>query len=291
MKDDLLIRFIDGRTTPEETELVIRELSQDGEAAKEWMQMVQGARLADKRPLREINSDEFIAKTLAQNTSGTVKTGKVLRLPRIIGGIAAVAASVAIIVTVVMKSSDPEVPQNIMADVADTTEVVPQTDMIKDEIVPDIKEAARESIADVRTPDVKEQVSGAEEYQMPEELEQAGEVLHRETNTATVFEMETPSLEMVKPAKTPYRVKVKDPSKEFVFEWKMSAASMVRFSIADSSGAVIVDNQWVSETSFGVEASRIADKGELDWTVEVTFADGSMQRKTGKIELVSIVSQ
>lgn len=288
MKDDLLIRFIDGRTTPEETELVIRELSQDGEAAKEWMQMVQGARLADKRPLQEINSDEFVAKTLAQNTARAAKTGKVLRLPGIIGGIAAVAASVAIIVTVVMKSSDPEVPQNIMADVADTTEVVPQTDMIKDEIVPDIKEAARESIADVRTPDVKEQVSGAEEYQMPEELEQAGEVLHRETNTATAFEMETPSLEMVKPAKTPYRVKVKDPSKEFVFEWKMTNVSEVHFSIADSDGKVIIDNKWITENSFAVVASDLVDRGELDWTVEVIFNDGTKQRKSGKIELVSV---
>ena len=66
----------------------------------------------------------------------------------------------------------------------------------------------------------------------------------------------------------------------------MSNASEVRFTITDKDGKVIIDKKWITESSFAVVASDLVDKGELDWTVEVAFNDGSMQRKTGKIELV-----
>ncbi len=282
MKDDLLIRFIDGKTTPEETQLVINELSQDGDAAKEWMQMVQGARLADTEPLQEIDSEEFIAKTLAAKTVQAEKPRKVVRLPWIISGITAVAASVAIIATVMMKPSGPAVQDNMIARTVDSTEVLPKEDTVAIEEVPDIKEAARESIADV-TPVQKEMEEDVSAEEKPMEL--TGRKILQERKASS---SDAPSFEMVKPAKTPYRVKVKDPSKEFVFEWKMTDAYSVRLSIADKDGNVIIDNQWISESRYAVVASDLADKGELDWTVEVTFNDGSIQRKTGKIELVTV---
>lgn len=115
-----------------------------------------------------------------------------------------------------------------------------------------------------------------------------GNKMIQDTHTASVSESETPSFEIIKPAKSPYRVRVQNPEKEFVFEWKMSDAANIRLSIADKNGKVIIDSEWILETRYGIAASDLVDRGELDWTVEVTFNDGSMQRKTGKIELVSI---
>ena len=77
MKDDLLIRFIDGNTTPEETQAVINELSQDGDAAKEWLQMIQGARLAETKPAQKISSDEFVARTLASRAGRQTERRKI----------------------------------------------------------------------------------------------------------------------------------------------------------------------------------------------------------------------
>lgn len=291
MKDDLLIRFIDGRTTPEETELVLKELSQDGEAAKEWMQMVQGARLAGTKPLQEIDSEDFIAKTLARKSAQAEKPRKVVRLPWILSGITAVAASVAIIATVMIKPSGPDVQDNMIAETVDSTEVLTTEDTLITEKVPDIKDAARESIADAAVSSPPETPENKVAEDKPAEdtpVELTGRKILQESKASTASSSSAPSFEMVKPAKTPYRVKVKDPSKEFVFEWKMTDAYSVRLSIADSNGNVMIDNQWISENRFGVVASDLADKGELDWTVEVTFNDGSMQRKTGKIELVTI---
>ena len=297
MKDELLIRFIDGNTTPEETELVLKELSQDGSAAKEWLQMVQGARLADTDPIINVDSDDFVAKTLAEKSSAQPERRKTVRLPWLISGITTVAASVAIIATVMVYIMNPEMQQDFMAEVTDTTVVVPEADTTVLEDAVDIKEVSHQAVADVVEPRDEEQLkspAGAEDQsagqQQAEEppLELSGRKMIQDSKTSTASQNEVASFEMVRPAKSPYRVRVKNPENEFVFEWKMSDASNVRLSIADKNGKVIIDNEWILETRYGIVASDLVDRGELDWTVEVTFNDGSMQRKTGKIELVTI---
>lgn len=297
MKDELLIRFIDGNTTPEETELVLKELSQDGSAAKEWLQMVQGARLADTDPIINVDSDDFVAKTLAEKSSAQPERRKTVRLPWLISGITTVAASVAIIATVMVNNMNPEMQQDFMAEVTDTTVVVPEADSTVLEDAVDIKEVSHQAVADVVEPRDEEQLEspvGAEDQsagqQQAEEppLELSGRKMIQDSKASTASQNDVASFEMVRPAKSPYRVRVKNPENEFVFEWKMSDASNVRLSIADKNGKVIIDNEWILETRYGIVASDLVDRGELDWTVEVTFNDGSMQRKTGKIELVTI---
>ena len=294
MKDDLLIRFIDGNTTPEETELVLKELSQDGEAAREWMQMVQGARLAGTKPLQNMSSDDFVARILAEKQSVIPSPRKVIRLPWLIGGISAVAASVAIVATVMFGSGNNDIQENIVAESVDSAQVQYETDEpVSGEIV-DVKEISGETLAEVTGEDSKTEVK-EEPVTVPAEqnvtvdqpVEISGRRLIQDSGTATASKAIQTSFEMVKPAKTPYRVKVSNPDKEFVFEWKMTGAGRVRLSIADSEGKVIFDDDWIAESSYGIKASDLMDKGELDWTLEAIFDDGSMQRKTGKIELVS----
>lgn len=292
MNDDLLIRFIDGKTTPEETEFVLNELSRDGDAAKEWMQMVQGARLADTDPIVHIEPGDFIARTLEKGSSVRSQGRKVVRLPWIISGITAVAASVAVIVTVMVSHDKNDLPQDFVAEVPDTTVVIPEADSIVKEGTVNIKDISHQAIAEVTEP--KEEEPKAEEQVgeqiQPQEqsVELMGNKMIQDTHTASVSESETSSFEIIKPAKSPYRVRVQNPEKEFVFEWKMNDAANIRLSIADKNGKVIIDNEWIMETRYGIVASDLVDRGELDWTVEVTFNDGSMQRKTGKIELVSV---
>lgn len=91
MRDELLMRFMDGAATPEEVETVIDMLSKDDNAAKEWMQMVQGARLAGKTPAVEIPEAEALERV-------SYRMKKPARLPWIIGSVAA-AAALAIMLT------------------------------------------------------------------------------------------------------------------------------------------------------------------------------------------------
>lgn len=282
MKDDLLIRFIDGKTTPEETEAVLKELSQDGEAAKEWMQMAQGARLADTKPAQEISSDEFIAKTLAGQNGHSVKQGKVVRLPWIIGAITAVAASVAIVATVFNNGSTDENPGNIMAEAVDSTDNAVKEDTttaIGADVV-SIKDIAHESVAETIVEDpVSQMEDRVLELSDPKAVKGGKDV--------TASDAEIPHFEMIKPAKTPYKVIVKNIDKDFVFEWDVTGASSVKLIISDKDGNVIADMEAVEEGRCGITAVELVDKGVLNWTVEVIFNDGSKVRKSGKIELVS----
>lgn len=123
MRDELLIRFVDGKATPEEVEQVLRELSQDGYAAKEWIQMHQGSVLAGTPPFQEISSEEFIAKTLAMASARTGEKTKHVRLPWLIGGLTAVAASVAMIISVLVNDGGHNPDIDILAYTNDTTNI------------------------------------------------------------------------------------------------------------------------------------------------------------------------
>lgn len=297
MNDDLLIKFIDGKTTPDETELVLKELSQDGEAAKELMQMVQGARLADADPIVHIEPGDFIARTLEKGSSVQPRGRKVVRLPWIISGITAVAASVAVIVTVMVSYDTNDITQDFMAAVPDTTAVIPEADSIAEEGTVNIKDISHQAIAEV-TESIEEEtklVENKAEEQVGEQtqlqeqsVELIGNKMIQETHTASVSESKTSSFEIIKPAKSPYRVRVQNPEKEFVFEWKISNASNVRVLITDNEKKTIIEKDMIIGSSYGIVASYLVDKGELDWTVEVTFDDGAKQTKAGKIELVSV---
>lgn len=297
MNDDLLIKFIDGKTTPDETELVLKELSQDGEAAKELMQMVQGARLADADPIVHIEPGDFIARTLEKGSSVQPRGRKVVRLPWIISGITAVAASVAVIVTVMVSYDTNDITQDFMAAVPDTTAVIPEADSIAEEGTVNIKDISHQAIAEVtesieeetKLVETKAEEQVGEQTQLQEQsVELIGNKMIQETHTASVSESKTSSFEIIKPAKSPYRVRVQNPEKEFVFEWKISNASNVRVLITDNEKKTIIEKDMITGSSYGIVASYLVDKGELDWTVEVTFDDGAKQTKAGKIELVSV---
>lgn len=282
MNDDLLIRFIDGKTTPEETELVLSELSRDGDAAKEWIQMVQGARLADTKPAQEVFSDEFIAKTLATKTVQSSKRKRVVSLPWIISGITAVAASVAIVVTLMVKDGQGNLPSgDIMAGRVDSTEDLVIEDTIIESDGADIKNIVQERMAETI---INNPIPAVED----EILELSEPRIFKGGADATASIAEAPFFEMVRPSKSPYKVKVKNIDKEFVFEWKIEDAASVRLLISDKEGNVLIDMEALEEGHCGIVAVELADKGILDWTVHAVFMDGSKARKSGKIELVSV---
>lgn len=289
MKDELLIRFIDGKTTPEETEMVLKELSQDGSAAKEWMQMAQGARLAGKKPLKHIDAYEFVEKTLASKKVVGPRGRKVVRLPWIIGGIAAAAASVAIIVSVFTGQGQEEMPQNVMADVTDSVKVGQPSEV--DAVVQDLDEKtiARESIADagVVKEKPKEEVQEKPVAESVEDTEvMAGSRIAKDETTSTASKADVYAFEMIRPSKSPYKVRVKNPEKEFVFEWSVEEPVLVRLEIYDASGNLMIKEKIDSSNRYGIVASELLDKGELSWFVTAIHTDGSKHKKSGVIELV-----
>ena len=96
-------------------------------------------------------------------------------------------------------------------------------------------------------------------------------------------------LEMIRPSKSPYRVKVENLSKDFVFEWRCDGGASARLVVIDRGKTVLVDKtaENPDQCRISIPITSITDKGELVWTLEIMFLDGSKASRTGRILLKS----
>lgn len=301
MNDELLMRFIDGTATPEEVETVMAYLSKDGEAAKEWLQMVQATRLADTPPAMQVSeqdAERFVLSSLKKSEVMSIPSAskKVRRLPWILSGVAvAAAAAVALVVTlsfngkqsstnfiengnlqaeVLPESSTPE-PDASNLSGSDSVMILP-----KEHKSIDSKEYLAESKADEKTV-----IKPEAQKMLVEEISTAnGAVNYEESSDESVMPAE---FNVLKPAKSPYRVKVVNKDKDFVFEWECSSVAGVSLTIADSNGVVLLEKTVTpADGKLPVKAAELADRGELTWSMTAVFEDGNKVVRTGKIELV-----
>ena len=285
MNYDLLMRFIDGTATAEEVETVIEMLSKNDEAAKEWMQLVQAARLADTAPAVPVSEQaaaEFVQKSLRRK--------KVIRLPLIIGSVAAVAAAVALIITISFSNTTSSTIDNglnngLQAGVLpeDTAIYSAPSDTTMEEQRTLHGMKSGEYMAETKTVKIVES-----QKKQIDQVNTAGkgEMQFQDTPAIT----DTAVFNVLKPAKSPYRVKVKNLDKDFVFEWEASGVMSMHLVIVSSNGAVLFEKLMYSESrSCPVAAAELTDRGELKWTLTAVFDNDTEIVRDGVIELVSIL--
>lgn len=301
MKDELLMRFIDGTATPEEVETVIEILSKDDDATKEWMQMAHAARLADTPPavaVSEHEAEKFVTHALHKAEKDTaVPSGKVRRLPWIISGVS-VAAAIALVISLSFGDGSTDtgnaIHENLQAGVR-------PEDMVNT-IVPE-DSVAELPVVSIKTLEPKEYMAHTDTGADAEpEIEMKESVVSRKVNTEDIstaskgavefidnaeVEAVAPVFNVLKPAKSPYRVKVKNIDKDFVFEWEASCVATMSLVITDSKGVTLMDKSLDPvEGKCPVKAAELANLGELTWILTASFEDDNIQVRTGKIELV-----
>jgi hypothetical protein len=99
------------------------------------------------------------------------------------------------------------------------------------------------------------------------------------------------TVSVLRPAKSPYRVKVKNPEKDFVFEWQGENITSVVLEVKDSNGERIVyDNVSPDVSAYPVKSGYLMNRGVLKWTLKVCFSDGVYEIKSGEIELIGDVN-
>lgn len=318
MQDELLIRFIDGKCTREESEKVIEELSRDGNDAAEWLQMVAAARLADSesgRPVSSADARGFVSETMARTAETLARRRRIIRWASVTAGLCAVAASMAIIVVTRTGSGSMNMNGRLLASSRDSV-IYAKPESEAEEVrfeTKDDKIAQKSDTGAVRSvkssdalnPDggqveshnVSNEYAGQETVSQPvvsvvyDCNASKGDVSDSTASSRTEWENATVErkLEMIRPSKSPYKVKVENLSKDFVFEWKCDGEADVRLVVIDRENTVLVD-----KTSEGPERNRIripikliTDKGELVWTLAITFPDGSKTSRTGRLVLKS----
>lgn len=319
MKDDLLIKFIDDRCTPSEAEQAIRELSGQGSGASEWVQMLNAAKLAGTPAFEPVeDAQEYVSEVIARSAKAASRK-KIFRLSAIVGGICAVAASVAVFIVYHGNGGMNPVTGGALAFVQDSLETAPKADTViqapTQETLghPSVPETpGHPSVQEIPvTPSPKDAPLQAESLN-PQNGESSGEAVpqlvptteySRNASRAEVTDSsasDTPAaapeqrqerkLRMTRPSKSPYRVKVKDLSKDFLFEWTIEGQpSRASLLVNDSTGEVVVRKSLENPEAdvLPVAVMDLTDRGELVWTLVLEFPDGEMLSRTGRLEMKS----
>ena len=263
MKDELLIKFLDGNASPVEEQLIMNELSQDDCSASEWLQMANAARLAGSEPLGMPLED---GERMIREKMNADK--KRIKWPFYVVSLA-VAASVVIAVIVFRNGT--------------TSSPAPE-DLMAEQIVPESVEQPTEA------PDItvieENQETAAEIKQEKTQTPVRNELKINESSHASSADV----FRMLKPAKSPYRVRVKDLGKQFLFEWEAEGAKSISMSIKDKTRNVLFEKTLTGEigTNLPVALAEITDKGELLWTMTVEFEGGQRKVASGNIEFVYV---
>lgn len=94
---------------------------------------------------------------------------------------------------------------------------------------------------------------------------------------------------MTRPSKSPYRVRVKDLSKDFVFEWETEGAVSASLLVKDRDGMTLVDEkiEELTENRLPVSVMCLTDRGELLWKLVLEYPDGGTLSRSGRLELRS----
>lgn len=301
MKDDLLIKFIDDRCTPSEAEQAIRELSGQGSGASEWVQMLNAAKLAGTPAFEPVeDAQEYVSEVIARSAKAASRK-KIFRLSAIVGGICAVAASVAVFIVYQGNGGMNPVTGGALAFVQDSLETAPKADTViqapaqEIPVTPSPKDAPLQ--AEALNPQNGEssgeavpQLVPTAEYSRNASRAEVADSSASDTPAATPEQRPERKLRMTRPSKSPYRVKVKDLSKDFVFEWAIEGQpSRASLLVNDSTGEVVVRKSLENPEAdaLPVAVMELTDRGELVWTLVLEFPDGEMLSRTGRLEMKS----
>lgn len=297
MQDELLIKFIDGKCSQEETEQVIRELSQEGGDSQEWLQMQAASSLVGTKPFETVQTADarrFVSEVIARDHIVSPRR-KALRWTGFATGFCAMAAAVALIFTVGRTGKGPGLPEtsDSLAYVDDSLGFAPgqseQELSAKEVCEPEDSETAGSDSP--RHSQDKQKPAGASEL-----LPQPTTSIAYDRNAARGEAADTTAiqrtLKMIRPSKSPYRIKVMDLSKEFVFEWEAPEAVKAILVIKDSEGMALVDESIgeLAENRIPVGVISLTDRGELIWTLTLEYPDGGTVSRTGRIELKSAIN-
>lgn len=316
MQDELLIRFIDGKCTVEESEKVIEELSRDGNDAAEWLQMVAAARLAGTKPVRSVPSADahrFVSETMERTSEARGRHRRIIRWASATAGLCAVAASIAIAVVIRTgndgNNSEYMNMNGLLASSRDSViyakpgseavESETEEGGIEEEAVNGITKSAKSAgtlnLDEGKTDSHKGSKEYAEQEIVP--LSVVSVVYDSNASKSDVSDSadssrarpEIRKLEMIHPSKSPYRVKVGNLSKDFVFEWKCDGDAKARLVVIDRERTVLVDKTVTDseQNRIHIPLKSLTDKGELVWTLEISFPDGDRVSRTGRITLKS----
>jgi len=274
ISEHLLAKFLDGKTDDRETELVLAYLNENNENLKEFLN-IRAAIVNNTDCPVEIDLTESL-HTVKQHISSSQKNKKTVQkrfyLITSFAAAAMVAGVVSLIAFYYVKNDT-----RTMAQTETTKEKTEETTQDDDsEIFTSEKQIIEnKNLANNETKKVDETVGGNEE-----ETEVQVQIEQHQTAAKTVGNQ----FEMLRPAKTPYVVAVRNLSKTFDFQYNTNAEKM-EVVIKDKKGNILL-NREISQDGLQLKYEDWYKYLELHWELKATFKDGAVDEKQGILQML-----
>ena len=283
ISDELWLKFLEGRTSEEETERITRLLAEDDELLAEFMAVREAAQLEDKEPCQSPDFDlakKQISQTLDTQNS---EAEKVVTLPRHsnVRKYLAMAAAAALLVGVALfllfrpDHHDNNLAQQEKQRVETETKAQSQSPETTVKTEPTDKSRKNDIPSKKDTEGVKEESTGSsQETYTAQKLEK---------NYATTLEAN--HLTMAKPGKDNYRVLCKNLEKTLNFEWVAENVQTLHFVVTDSKGKNVAGVSDKTVNQYALKYKDVYPEKQLRWTLSVVFEDGTQETRTGRISI------
>lgn len=272
VSDELLAKFLDNKTSKEETEIVLKFINEDKENFEEFLTIRKASMLVDQKPCNTID-DITIPEISSYNPKPfNNKKKKVLMF-------ISIAASVLFIISIsfyfVFRSplSNPtELAHN-------NSQNSMKVDSIENKSLSSDDERGKQidsSTENNQSSNDPNNTNGKVNDEVPVQI--------KTQNYGSTQSVEN-KLEMVKPSKSPYSILCKNLQKELVFQWNIVNAKKIEISLLNSNRKLIVSHSDSNMKSYSVFFKDLNKEKTIIWELKVLFDDNTTQTKTGVIQI------
>lgn len=270
VSDELLAKFLDNKTSEEETEIVLKYINENIEHLDEFLTIRKASMLVDHKPCNVIENNP-ISDNNNYNSKQLILNKKKLSLW------ISVAASVLFIITIsiffVLKkpiSESTEMAHNSKQDsTKNEKEQVQPIDSQKDNKNNSIDEAEQKSIEHQNS-------SNKGNDEVPVQI--------KNQNYANQQSVENKLL-MIKPGKSPYSILCKNIEKQLNFEWEISNAKEIKITLLNSTRKEIVSHSDPNMKYYLIPLKNLNNEKTIIWELKVVFEDNTTQIKSGVIHI------
>ena len=275
ISDQLLAKFLDGKTNAFETERVLSYLNENKENLNDFLNIRSATQIDAECPI-EIDFDERL-NVVKQHIKTSTATKKTQRKRIYLMSVLSLAAMITGVVCVFTFG-------NLEKETPFTPTFVNQQDIQPDSI--------NKQISPINQNDYQDEIADNEPKSRPEPIEKQTpapenkEVEHivktEYKNTAT--QSEANFFEVIRPPKTPYRILCKNLDKTFDFQWNTNAEK-IEATLKDKNGNTLL----IKDVTQGELIFKYADYikyQEIFWAFKATFSDGTTEEKQGVLHLM-----
>lgn len=281
ISDELLSKFMEGKTNEEENSLIFQSMNEDVALLEEMSAIGEAARLVDTQPVENPNlkkAEEQINAVLGDETN----TKEVTVIPNLLKSrlriVWAAAASVALVVAValfiLLKPVSHE--QHFAKNNEDSTVVV-------------TPEQTTESMMAQTTN--KQKVAVSEEQPVENNVDIEVAPAQEKVYSAQKLEKQYAStqiahdLTVVRPNKSNYSVLCKNLEKTLYFEWETDNVQSLHLTVKNAQGQTVAEQSDKTAKQYLLKYKDVYPNQKLYWSLTVKFADGTQQVRSGQIQI------